>query len=344
MSETSLVAKPTLAAGGTVAAIIPHTIEECHRLAVAITQADVAPRSYKRDANKVMIAIMQGMEVGYTPMVALQSIAIINGVPCIYGDGAIGLVHGSGLLEDMSETAITKDGEVVGFRCILKRRDKPTPIEQTFTLLDAEKAGLLRKPGTWQEYPQRMLQMRARSWALRDGFADVLKGLAIREEVEDMGPPLVQAQDGVYEPTRSDPKENEVLARAVDLADAQGISTEEALEEAREERAEEAGQSEVDTFGLEDIPWYRQDTMPEKPDAIPVPVKEDGSGSDWTAWLGDLKHVIGRAPSAAWLTDLEALNTPALDNLESAGPKGKAAAEAVRAHFVECRTALESTE
>ena len=27
--------------------------------------------------------------------------------------------------------------------------------------------------------------MRARSWALRDGFADVLRGVGIREEAED---------------------------------------------------------------------------------------------------------------------------------------------------------------
>lgn len=38
----------------------------------------------------------------------------------------------------------------------------------------------------WYRYPKRMLQMRARSWALRDSCADILRGLSIREEVEDM--------------------------------------------------------------------------------------------------------------------------------------------------------------
>ena len=51
---------------------------------------------------------------------------------------------------------------------------------------DAKRAGLLGKKGPWTEYPQRMLQMRARSWALRDGFADVLKGLSVREEAQDI--------------------------------------------------------------------------------------------------------------------------------------------------------------
>jgi hypothetical protein len=49
----------------------------------------------------------------------------------------------------------------------------------------AEQARLTQKEGPWQSYPQRMLKMRARSWTIRDGFADVLRGLHIREEVDD---------------------------------------------------------------------------------------------------------------------------------------------------------------
>ena len=58
----------------------------------------MAPRGVDT-AEKAMVAIMHGLEVGMTPMMALQSIAPINGRPAIYGDGALGLVQGSGLLE-----------------------------------------------------------------------------------------------------------------------------------------------------------------------------------------------------------------------------------------------------
>jgi hypothetical protein len=49
----------------------------------------------------------------------------------------------------------------------------------------AQRAGLTRNEGPWQTYPERMLRMRARSWTMRDAFADVLRGLQLREEVED---------------------------------------------------------------------------------------------------------------------------------------------------------------
>src|SRR5260370_19467933 len=69
--------------------------------------------------------------------------------------------------------------------CTMRRRRRPTPIQNRFSMAMAEAAHLTRKEGPWQRYPQRMLKMRARAWTIRDGFADVLRGLHIREEVDD---------------------------------------------------------------------------------------------------------------------------------------------------------------
>ena len=51
---------------------------------------------------------------------------------------------------------------------------------------DAKRAGLYGKQGPWQQYPKRMLQMRARAWALRDVFPDVLRGVHVAEEAQDL--------------------------------------------------------------------------------------------------------------------------------------------------------------
>ena len=77
--------------------------------------------------------------------------------------------------------------EVEGLTAIstMRRCRQSTPISSRFSTAMADQAGLTRKEGPWQSYPRRCLMMRARSWTLRDGFADVLRGLAIREEVED---------------------------------------------------------------------------------------------------------------------------------------------------------------
>lgn len=177
---------PALQAGGTVKAIVPQDFDGAWRIANAVTKAGMAPKGLETP-EKAMVAIMHGMEVGMTPMAALQSIAVVNGRPTIWGDGAIGLVRGSGKCEWIKER-IDGEGESMVAFCEVKRKGEADPIKATFSVADAKKASLWGKAGPWQQYPKRMLAMRARAFALRDGFADVLRGLGIAEEVQDIAP------------------------------------------------------------------------------------------------------------------------------------------------------------
>ena len=175
--------RPVLSAGGRPMAIVPQTMDEAYRLGKAICLAGMAPKGMDTP-EKAMIAIMRGMEVGLTPMQAMDKIAIVNGRPTIFGDGAIGLVRGSGLCEWVNES-IEGEGDARVALCEVKRKGEPRAIARTFSVADAKKANLWGKDGPWQQYPERMLQMRARAFALRDGFADVLGGMYLREEIED---------------------------------------------------------------------------------------------------------------------------------------------------------------
>jgi hypothetical protein len=200
--------KPPLVGGGRIAAIVPQDIESVFRLAQVVHAAGMAPKSLD-SVEKCTVAIMHGLEVGFTPMAALQSIAVVNGMPSIWGDGMIALVRASGLLEDIVETIEDdKDGPTIAV-CKVKRVGSPSWVMQTFTRPQAMKAGLWRKQGPWMQYPQRMMQMRARSWALRDAFPDVLRGLNSAEEAIEMvdvtsrgsattAPPEPRRSDYVY--------------------------------------------------------------------------------------------------------------------------------------------------
>lgn len=187
-------ALPALKAGGGVAAIVPQDAEQAWRMAQLIVGGGMAPPGMDRP-EKVVTAILHGLEVGLKPMQAVQSIAVVNNRPTIWGDAALGLVQGSGLLQDFEER-IDGEGDNRVAYCRAKRADRETPVERTFSVADAKKAGLWGKSGPWSQYPQRMLQMRARSWCIRDGFPDVLKGLQVREEVRDFVAPAAAAEAG----------------------------------------------------------------------------------------------------------------------------------------------------
>jgi hypothetical protein len=154
------------------------SFDEMARFCKAIINSGLAPKGFN-SPEAVMVAVQHGLELGLAPMQALQSIAVVNGKPVIYGDTALALATSHPAFLDIEETV---EGNVA--TCVVKRRDR-SAVVRTFSEADAKKAGLWGKTGPWQQYPNRMLQMRARSWALRDAFPDALRGLGIREEVQD---------------------------------------------------------------------------------------------------------------------------------------------------------------
>lgn len=195
------VVKPPLSTGGRVAPIVPDNFESAYRLATVIKAAGMAPKGFT-SIEQVTVAMLHGMEVGMTPMAALQSIAVVNGMPTIYGDGLLGLVQASGLLEDIIETIEhDTDGSPLYAVCRVKRIGRASWTEQSFSRAEAQRAKLWSKQGPWTEYPRRMLQMRARAWALRDAFPDVLRGLHSAEEASDTPRDITPTQP---EPRRAD--------------------------------------------------------------------------------------------------------------------------------------------
>lgn len=179
---------PAIQSGNAVKAIVPNDFESAFRIANAVFKSGMAPKGVST-AEQAMVTILHGMEVGMTPMMALQSIAMINGRPSIYGDGALGLVQGSGLLEWSKEYLEGEEGKD-SFKavCEVKRKGDKEVKRGEFSVADAKRANLFGKVGPWQQYLKRMLQMRARGFALRDGFSDVLRGLHIAEEAQDIAP------------------------------------------------------------------------------------------------------------------------------------------------------------
>ena len=185
--------KAELVTGGSVVPIIPRNIEEVARIAKAVIVAGLAPDSYSKGsrddettASKIMIGIMKGAEIGLAPLTALANIAIINGRACLWGDGAVGLVQASGRVKNWSETYEgdpTKDEYTAV--CKIWRHGQDEPYVGRFSVGDARRARLLTK-GPWVEYMARMLMWRARSYAMRTGFADCLSGLSIAEEAQDL--------------------------------------------------------------------------------------------------------------------------------------------------------------
>jgi hypothetical protein len=77
------------------------------------------------------------------------------------------------------------EGDNLTAVCEVQRRGYPQPTVAKFSVADAKKAGLWGKSGPWSQYSGRMLALRARGFALRNAFADALRGLVTAEEAQD---------------------------------------------------------------------------------------------------------------------------------------------------------------
>lgn len=159
--------------------LTPTSLTEAMEFSKTLATSDIVPKDFKGNAGNILVAIQWGLELGLQPMQAMQNIAVINGRPSLWGDAVLALVLNSPLC-DYVEESMEGDKAI----CKVKRKGKKEKITE-FSYEDAKKAGLLNKQGPWSQYPKRMLQMRARAFALRDVFPDVLKGLPIAEEVQD---------------------------------------------------------------------------------------------------------------------------------------------------------------
>lgn len=171
----------------------PTDMDSAVRMAKAITASGLLPHSYTSAPDPVaacFVALQLGGEVGLAPLASVQNIAVINGRPGLFGPAQLAVVEASGKLAEIEEY-LEGEGDQRKAVCVVQRVGRK-PRRQEFSVADAKRAGLWDKrgrngaPGPWQQYPDRMLQARARSFLLRDVFPDILLGLGYSvEELRD---------------------------------------------------------------------------------------------------------------------------------------------------------------
>ena len=165
--------------------LVPKDYNELEKIAKQYASSNLVPKTYSGKPLDCLVAIQAGMSLGLVPWQSLQNIAVINGKPTVFGDALIALVRRHPDCKGIKET-IDGEGDARTATCTVKRLQggEIEEITKTFSWRDAKKADLTTR-GPWKSYPDRMLQMRARGFALRDGFPDALAGVITREEADD---------------------------------------------------------------------------------------------------------------------------------------------------------------
>ena len=170
-------------------------------MAKQMIAAGIAPRGLDTP-QKLAIVMQAGAELGIAPFVAVRSFYVTNGRPSLFGDLPMALVLNSGLLEDYEQRVDVVPGKTPEERDMIatvtvKRKGVKTAFVGKFSWQDAKRAGLTGS-GTYQHYPQRMILWRAKQFALRDAFPDVL--LNVVDDMDDTAVPGVSIGSGTPTP------------------------------------------------------------------------------------------------------------------------------------------------
>ena len=168
--------------GESVFSLTPRNLAEAMQYAELIQHANLTPKDYKGRPGDIILAMDMGGRIGMGPFQAMQSIAVINGRATLWGDGSLAICQRHPAWGGHEESY---DAKAMEARCVVHRKGDAKPAVVTFSAADAKTARLWGKQGPWTTHPKRMLQLRARGFALRDKFPDALMGMLPAEEVMD---------------------------------------------------------------------------------------------------------------------------------------------------------------
>lgn len=129
-------------------------------------------------AEKIVMGLQAGAEMGIPPMQALSTLLIVNGKITMEGKAMLKKLRQAGVsvewVESTDQTCKVK----------LTRPDDKSEHTEEFTMADATRAGLTKKDN-WTKYPKDMLRWKALSRAARFHCPDLSEGLYITEEALD---------------------------------------------------------------------------------------------------------------------------------------------------------------
>lgn len=159
-------------------------MREMLAFATELSNSGIVPMAYIGRPSAVFAAIQYGREFKLPPMSALQNIAVINGKPTLGTDLMVSLAMKH---PEWAGYEILKSDETEASVVVYRYSEKLERIMKytsSFTVKDAEKAGLLRPNSPWEKWRKRMLKHRAMAFAIRDAFPDVLSGTYAYEEMD----------------------------------------------------------------------------------------------------------------------------------------------------------------
>lgn len=173
--------------------VAPKDIAESEHLSSTLAKSSLLSDAYRGKPADILSAILTGAELGLAPMQSLRSIVVIKGRPTLSADAMVSLCKRRA---DICTYLQLKESTPTKATYETQRKGDPSPTQMSFSIEDAQRAGLAGNDN-YKKFPAQMLRARCASAICRAVYPDLVLGLYDPEELSpdsfSATPPPVQA-------------------------------------------------------------------------------------------------------------------------------------------------------
>lgn len=181
-------------------------LDVIERQADALARSSIVPPDYRGKPANIIAAALMGRSFAWDATTSLRMITVIQGAASLKPEAMLALIRQRG-----HHVAIEPHADGRGVTVRGKRADNGDEAAASFTLADAERAGLTRS-SAWKSYPVDMCQWRAVARLARSLFGDVVLGCGYVPEELGAEPSLpMQPTPVVTELVESDVVDAEIV-------------------------------------------------------------------------------------------------------------------------------------
>jgi len=156
-------------------------VDQAMDAAEVFAASSLVPKALQGKPRDVLLVLLKGAELGLKPLQALSEIHIVDGKAGVSAKLKMALCLQRPECEFFVMVASTAEKAV--YRA--KRKGAPEPVEYSYSIEDAKRAGLTHKQN-WQNHPAAMLRARCSSGLADSVFPDLCQGVMTHDELREV--------------------------------------------------------------------------------------------------------------------------------------------------------------
>ena len=162
----------------------PENANNAKQMAITLSKSKMVPYALAGKPEDIFAIMLLGHELGIQAMTAIQNISVVQGKPTVSPQMMLGMIYRA-LPEAVISTKIDEDKKIVTVYAARSDRHKKYGYTATWTQTKAAAMGLTGKDN-YKKQLVNMLKWRATAEACRVVFADVILGLYMPMEFQDV--------------------------------------------------------------------------------------------------------------------------------------------------------------